>query len=241
MTLTRLKVRYRQSLLGWLWAVLQPLALVVLYGAIFSHLATSRPTPYALFVFAGVVPWAFCATSISTAASGMLAHQHLIKQVYFPREIIPLSFVAASLFDLLFAMGVLLAAASYAGSTPSWALLGTLPILAILVLLVAAICLLISALQIGIRDISVALPLVLQVLMFTAPVVYPATIVPAWLQEFYWLNPLALLIEAFRSAVLDAATPRVGDLVYCAGLALVALTVSYLLFKRTETAFVDEA
>jgi lipopolysaccharide transport system permease protein len=242
MTATRLKIRYRQSVLGWLWAALQPLALMVLYAAIFSHVLgyDTALMPYPLFLAAGLLPWSFCSTALSTAATGMLAHHSLMAKVYFPREIVPLSYVAAALFDLLIASLLLLAMMLiYHVPISPVALIG-LPIAATLALHTAATCLLLASLQIYVRDINVALPLVLQVLMFTTPVVYPAIIVPQSVQAFYWMNPLAILISDFRQAVVGRSVPHVGGLLYCVLLGLVFFLVTYSIFKRHESKIVDE-
>jgi lipopolysaccharide transport system permease protein len=242
MTATRLKIRYRQSVLGWLWTVIQPLSLMVLYAAIFSHVLAydTASMPYPLFLMAGLLPWSFCSTALSTAATGMLSHHSLMAKVYFPREIVPLSYVAAALFDLLIASVLLLGMTLiYHVPISPLALFG-IPIAAILALHTGATCLLLVSLQIHLRDINVALPVVLQVLMFTAPVVYPAVIVPHSVQAVYWMNPLAILISDFRLAVLGRAAPDFRGLLYCVLLGLVFFLVAYSIFKWHESKIVDE-
>jgi lipopolysaccharide transport system permease protein len=242
MTATRMKIRYRQSVLGWLWAVLQPLALMLLYAAIFSHFAgyNTAPLPYPLYVMAGLLPWSFCSTAMSTAAGGMLSHQPLMAKVYFPREIVPLSYVAAALFDFMIALLVMLGMLlAYGMPISPWAL-SAIPVIAILTLHAAALCLLLSAMQVRIRDINVALPLMLQILMFTAPIVYPATAVPQWFRPVYWANPLAILVDDFRHAVLEGRVPAASGLVYCAVTGGVFFLLAYWAFKRLEAKIVDE-
>lgn len=242
MTATRLKIRYRQSVLGWLWAILQPLALMVLYAAIFSRAIgyDTSPMPYSLFLMAGLLPWSFCSTALSTAASGMIAHHSLMTKVYFPREIVPLSYVAAALFDLVIASVLLLAMMLIYGVPVSPLALIGVPIAVIMVLHTAATCLLLSSLQIYVRDINIALPLVLQVMMFSAPVVYPGTIVPQSVQAIYWKNPLAILISDFRLAVLDRTVPNAGGLLYCLLVGLIFFLAAYSIFKWHESKIVDE-
>jgi lipopolysaccharide transport system permease protein len=242
MTATHLKMRYRYSLLGWCWAVLQPLALMVLYTLIFSYLVRYKDasSPYALFVFAGLTPWAFFSTSISTSAAGMLSHRSLMATVYFPREIVPISFVIASLIDLTIAFIVLLMMMAYYSISISWTVFFAIPIFGILSILVLSICLIVSSMQVRIRDISVALPLLLQVLVFTAPIVYPASAVPAPIQSLYWFNPFAILVQSFREAVIGGGVPRAGDMVYCAVTAAVCFLISYLIFKKIEPTIVDD-
>ena len=242
MTVTRLKMRYRYSLLGWFWALLQPLTLMIIYSLIFVHLInySTKALPYALFVFAGLTPWAFCSTSISTAVAGMLSYRSLMATVYFPREIVPISFVVVSLIDLGIAFVVLLLMMLYYSVPIAATALLALPILVILAIFVIAICLIVSSIQIRIRDISVVLPLVLQVLVFTAPIVYPASSVPASLESLYWLNPFAILVQSFRDAVVTGVIPPTGDLLYCIVVAVACLLISYLIFKKIEPTIVDD-
>jgi len=242
MTVTHLKMRYRYSLLGWYWALLQPFTLMVLYTVIFSHLASYNDIarPYALFVFAGLTPWAFCSTSISTSAAGMLNHRSLMATVYFPREIVPISFVIASLVDPAIAFVVLLSMMSYYSIPISMTIMLTIPIFVVLAILVTSICLFVSSIQVRLRDISVGLPLVLQVLVFTTPIVYPASAVPVALQSLYWLNPFAILVQSFREAAIDARIPQAGDMLYCTVIAVVCFLISYLVFKKIEPTIVDD-
>jgi lipopolysaccharide transport system permease protein len=242
MTLTRLKMRYRYSLLGWGWALLQPLSLTAVYGLIFSHLTGDKPEPlpYTLFVFAGLTPWVFCSTAISTAVAGMLNHRTLMATVYFPREIVPISFVAASLIDLVIAVGLLFLMMLYYRIPISVTALFILPIFLILTVFVISICLLLSSIQVRIRDISIALPLILQVLVFGAPIVYPASAVPLAFRSLYWLNPFAILIQSFRDTVISGRRPLVSDLLYCTVMAITCFLISYLIFKRIEPTIVDD-
>jgi lipopolysaccharide transport system permease protein len=241
MTLTRLKIRYRYSLLGWGWALLQPLSLMILYSFIFSHLVNrNEPLPYTIFVFAGLTPWAFCSTGITTAVAGMLSHRPLMMAVYFPREVVPISFVVASLVDFVIAFIALLSMMLYFSISISTTVLLAFPIMTILMVLVVALSLLLSSIQVRIRDISIALPLILQVLVFTAPIVYPASSVPVALRSLYWLNPFAILIQGFRETVVDGGVPLAGDLLYCAVVAVTCFVVCYLIFKRIERTIVDD-
>jgi lipopolysaccharide transport system permease protein len=235
-------MRYRYSLLGWGWALLQPLSLMIVYSLIFSRVVSdgTRSLPYTLFVFAGLTPWAFCSTAISTAVAGMLHHRPLMAAVYFPREIVPMCFVFASLVDFGIAgVGLLLMMWYYSVPISITALLA-LPILSILIVLVVSMCLLLSSIQVRIRDISIALPLILQVLVFSAPIVYPASAVPLAFRSLYWLNPFAILIQSFRDTVVDGKIPFTGELLYCATLAVICFLISYLIFKKIEPTIVDD-
>ena len=242
MTINRLRVRYRQSWLGWTWAVLQPLAFMAVFTIAGSAIG-ARPTAgvaYPLFILASLPPWAFFATSLSTSMAGVLANSSLISKVYFPREILPLSYVFAAVADLVIATALIIAALACAGHSIPLTVFGLLPVCVILTLYVVALSLLLSITQIGFRDIAIGLPLLLQVLMFTTPVLYPMSAVPGHWRALYELNPLALLVEAFRGALLGLHSVSAEQLVYAAAVGSVLLGLAYLVFKTLETDIVDK-
>ena len=241
MTLLRLRTRYRQSLLGWLWAVLPPLVLAITYTLVFSKAIglASGDLPYALFVLSGLVPWMFFSTSVSTAAAGIVTHRYLISRVAFPRETIPLSYVAAALLDLGVGMLMLAAMTCYFGISPTLSVLYAIPVIGILVICSAAAALVLSSFQARFRDIGIAMPLLLQVLMFTTPVVYSPAVVPESFKAIYFANPLAILMQAFRQAAVSGVSPDAGDLIYCGTVSIGCLIFSYILFKRLDATLAD--
>jgi lipopolysaccharide transport system permease protein len=242
MTINRLRVRYSQSWLGWLWAILQPLAflafLSVAGAAVSGH--STAGIAYPLFILASLSPWAFLATSLSTSAAGVLASRSLIAKVYFPREIVPLSYVFAALADLAIATALAIVALACTGHSIPATAITLLPICLILIIYSAALSLLLSIAQIGFRDIAIGLPLLLQGLMFTTPVLYSLEAVPAQWRAVYALNPLALLVEAFRGALVGKQIVSAEQLVYAAVLGLVLLGIAYFIFKTAEPDMVDE-
>jgi lipopolysaccharide transport system permease protein len=241
MTLLRLKVRYRQSILGWAWAVIPPLVLTFTYAVIFGkvmHLS-SGDMPYGLFVFAGLVPWTFLSTSVSNATSGMVQHRYLISRVSFPREVIPVSYVATALVDLGVISLMLLAMVVYYGVSLSGTAVYLIPILVVLVICTTAIALCFSAIQARVRDLGIAMPLLLQILMFTTPIVYPSDIVPDSVRGLYFMNPLAVLVEAFRQAAVQGVCPDVGRVLYSAVISSIMLALAYTLFKRLDATLAD--
>lgn len=242
MTVNRLRVRYQNSWLGWAWAVLQPLAflafLTVVGSAIGGHSTTA--VPYPLFILASLSPWTFFATSLSTAAAGVLSSRSLIAKVYFPREIVPLSYVLAALVDLAIATALTMAALACSGHSIPATVVELLPISLILIIYAAAFALVLSIAQIGFRDIAIGLPLLLQGLLFTTPVLYPLSAVPAQWRTLYELNPLALLVEAFRGALIGTQNIRAEQLVYAAVVGLILFGTAYFIFKTAEPDMVDE-
>lgn len=242
MTMSRLRVRYQNSWLGWAWAVLQPLALLGFLSVVGVAIG-GRPTSgiaYPLFILASLSPWTFFATSLGTATAGVLNSRQLIARIYFPREIVPLSFVLAALADLVIATALTVAALLVAGHGIPATAVQLVPISAILVLYAAAFALLLSIAQIGFRDIAIGLPLLLQGLMLTTPVLYPLSAVPEQWRAIYALNPLAVLVEAFRGALVGDQAIGIGQFVYAAVAGLVLFAVAYFVFKTAEPNMVDE-
>lgn len=242
MTLNRLRVRYQNSWLGWTWAILQPLAFLGFLTVVGSAIGgrSNSDVPYPLFILASLSPWTFFATSLSTAAAGVLSSRALIAKVYFPREIVPLSYVFAALADLVIATALTMAALVYSGHSIPATVIQLLPISLILVIYAAAFSLMLSIAQIGFRDIAIGLPLLLQGMLFTTPVLYPLTAVPAQWQTTYELNPLALLVEAFRGALIGKQNISAEQLVYTAVVGLILFGIAYFTFKTAEPNMVDE-
>jgi len=240
-TAMRLSVRYKQSLLGWLWAVLQPLALMISYTAIFSRVARlpSEGIPYPVFVLAALLPWGFFSSSISGATLGIVNYGNLVMKVYFPREILPLSYIAAALFDFFIACLMLALLMLYYRTPVTWNALYALPILGILIVFTAAVSLVVSAVQVRMRDVSMAMPLFLQVLLFATPVVYPLESVPVSLRRIYLMNPIAVLIDSFRHVLLHGGPPN-GVLLGMATLITIATSIlAYVSFKTLEATMAD--
>src|SRR5215469_5429972 len=158
----RLKVRYKQSILGWMWAVLQPLALMGIYTFVFAHVTkvNTDGIPYPAFVFSGLLPWIFFSSSIMNAVQGIVAYPSLLTKMYFPREIIPLSYLAAGAADFLIASVILAGILAHYHVAPTWNLLYSIPILLILGGFAAAIALFFSAVHVRFRDVGLALPFI---------------------------------------------------------------------------------
>lgn len=241
LSLHRIHVRYKQSALGLAWAVLQPVSLMLVYWLIFA-LITKVPTegpPYLIFAYTGLLPWLYFSTALTNATNGLVSHAQLVTKVYFPREIIPLTYVAAALFDLFIAALVLGVLLFYYQVPLTLNVLYTVPILMVLTCFIAAGALFLSATQVRFRDIGVALPLLMQLWLFATPVVYPLSAVPARLQPFFQLNPLTGLIENFRRVVLRGEAPDLSVLAISALVSLGLFVLAYVYFKRVEATMAD--
>lgn len=237
----RIKVRYKQSLLGIFWAILQPLALMLIYTVTFSLIAKmpSDGTPYPVFTFVALLPWTYFATAVTNATNGLVSHSQLVTKVYFPREILPLTYVIAALFDLLIASSVLVGLLVYYRVALTLNALYAIPIIGVLTLFATAMSLFFSATQVRFRDIGMAMPLLLQVWMFATPVVYPLSAVPERLRPFYQLNPMVGVIDNFRRVVVQGATPDFGVLGISALVSVVLLVAAYVYFKNVEATIAD--
>lgn len=241
LSLFRLKVRYKQSMLGWAWAALQPLALMGIYTFVFAHVTrvNTGGAPYSIFVFSGLLPWIFFSSSITNAVHGIVAYPGLLTKMYFPREIIPLSYLAAGVTDFLIASMILAGMLAHYRVAPAWNLFYTIPILVILGAFSAAIALLLAAVHVRFRDVGLGLPFVLQVWMFATPVVYSLQSVPTRFRSFYMLDPVAVAIDSFRGAVLYGRAPNARMLTEAGLEMIVGLTLAYALFKSAEATMAD--
>jgi lipopolysaccharide transport system permease protein len=236
----RISVRYKQSLLGGLWAVLQPLAMMIVFTAVFSRLVRmpSQGVPYALFAFTGLLPWTFFSGAIGSGTGSLVTHAHLITKVYFPREILPLSYVVSALIDLALGATILVGLLVFYRVHISFDVVMIIPIIAALSAFTLAGGLVLSAIQVRVRDVGIALPIVLQLWMFSSPVLYPLSAVPAEWRPFYILNPLAGFIDAFRATVLGLPLDT-GALMSAVVTTTLLLPLAYAGFKRVEVTVAD--
>jgi lipopolysaccharide transport system permease protein len=241
LTVHRIKVRYKHSVLGLAWAILQPLSLMLIYTVIFSVIAKvpSENVPYAVFAYAALLPWTFFSSSLTNATTGLVSHSQLVTKVYFAREILPLTYVSAAVFDFAIASSFLIALFFYFGVGLTIYALYAIPIFLLLVILATAFSLFLSAVQVRFRDIGVAMPLLLQIWMFATPVVYPLSAVPQRLRGIYALNPTVGVIENFRRVVLQGVAPDLYSLAVSAIVAAILLPLAYLYFKRVEATMAD--
>ena len=241
LSIHRISVRYRQTLLGVAWAVLQPLLMMTIFVVVFSKLAKmpSEGTPYALFAYTALLPWLLFSTGVTNATGSLVNHSALITKVYFPREILPLTYVAAALFDFCIGLVALSALMTWFQVPFTPAIIHLVPVVALLAAWIVAVSLVMSAAQVRWRDIGVAMPVMVQVLMFVSPVIYPLSVVPEAWRPFYLLNPMAGIIDAFRDVLLHGQQPDATPLGYAFVVTACALPIAYLVFKRTEATMAD--
>lgn len=241
LSLHRIKVRYKQSVLGVSWALLQPFSLMLIYTLVFSLFARmpSEGAPYAVFTYAALLLWTYLATSVGNATNGLVSHSQLVTKVWFPREILPITYVIAALFDFTLAAALLGGLMFYFGIGLTMQALFAVPIVIVLTVFIAALALILSATQVRFRDIGVAMPLLLQLWMFASPVIYPLSVVPARFRGWYQLNPMAGLIENFRRVVLQGQPPDYHLMLTGALISLALFVIAYIYFKQVEATMAD--
>jgi len=237
----RISVRYKQTSLGVLWALLQPVMMMAIFTAVFSILAKmpSDGTPYALFAFAGLLPWTFFSTSVTSGTNSLVAHTQLITKVYFPREILPITYLIAGLFDFAIGFVVLIALMAWYSFPLAAVAWNLLPIVGLLAAWILSVSLVLAAVQVRFRDIGVALPVLVQILMFVSPVIYPLSLVPDAWRDWYLLNPMAGIVSSFRDILLHQSAPDPYPLRIAFFVTALALPAAYLFFKRAEATMAD--
>jgi lipopolysaccharide transport system permease protein len=236
-----LKVRYKQTVLGAVWAVLQPLVAMVVFTIFFGHLAhiESQGAPYAVFVLAGLVPWTLFSSALTQASMSVASNQALVTKIYFPRLIIPIASTLANVVDFLLSCLVLAAVMAYYGVVPTvW--VAILPLLFLLTMASAlAAGMWLAALNARYRDVQYTIPFLVQVWFFLTPIVYSVNLLPARFTFIYGLNPMVGVVQGFRWALLGQADHVGPLLILSCGIVLAMLVGGLAYFRRTETIFAD--
>jgi lipopolysaccharide transport system permease protein len=235
------KVRYKQTILGAAWAILQPLMTMVILTLIFGKFAKipSDGLPYPLFAYTALLPWNYFSQAVSRSGASLVGSAHLISKVYFPRLIVPISAAVGPLVDFAIAFVVLVGMMIWYGIAPTWGMLA-LPLLLFLALLTAlAVGLWLSALNVRYRDVGHTIPFLIQFWMFASPVAYPVSLVPEKWRLLYSLNPMAGVIEGFRWAVLGKETPDFSVMTLSAVVVVAILIGGLVYFTRVEQTFAD--
>jgi lipopolysaccharide transport system permease protein len=247
-----IRVRYAQSAIGVGWAVIQPLFSMIVFTIVFGKLAqvSSDGAPYALFSFAALVPWTYFANALTDGVDSLVSNAHMLQKVYFPRLLLPMSAVVAKLLDFGIALALLFILMACFLRPPTWGVV-LLPLLVLMMVVAASgLSMWLTAMAIQYRDVKHAMHFVVQLLMFAAPVVYPASLIPKtyalggvtiYPRLLYALNPMVGVIEGFRSALLGT-TEMPGDLVGIGtASALVIAVTGALYFRSKERLFADVA
>ena len=242
-SLREIKAKYKQALLGVSWAIIQPVVLMAMMTAVFSYFARipSDGLPYPLFLFTALLPWQFFSGTLARGTGALANQSALITKIYFPREALVLASLSAACVDFAIATLVFIALLVYYGLTPTATWLWVVPTLAIQIALSLGLMLFLAPLNAVYRDVGQAVPLLTQVWMYASPIMYPASLVPANIRPYYLLNPMAAIIESYRSAMLRNQMPELLSLGWAALLAAVLLVSGYAYFKHVEKSVADVA
>ena len=234
------KVRYKQTLIGFLWAIIQPFLKMVVFSIIFGGLAKmdSEGFPYPIFLYAGLLPWQFFGSSVSRSGESIVGSANLIKKVYFPRLIIPVASVGACLVDFAISFIILIVMMLYYSIIPTLSTFMILPLVLATIFTALGVGMFISALNVAYRDFRYVLPFLVQIWMFLTPVIYPTRIIPENWRWLILLNPMAGIVDAYRSAILGKSFEW-GSLGISMGMAVAIFLCGLMYFRKTERYFAD--
>ena len=236
-----IKVRYKQTIVGAGWAVLQPLITMIVFTLLFDRLAKipSDGLPYPIFAFTALLPWTYFSQAITRSSASLVTSANMIKKVYFPRLIVPIAAALSPMVDLAIAFTVLLGMMAWFRIVPTWGILA-LPVFLLLALMTAlAVGIASSAINVRYRDVGHTIPFLIQIWMFASPVAYPVSMVPEKWRFLYGLNPMAGVIEGFRWALLGTQSPDFQIISISAAAVLFLLTCGLFYFNRVERFFAD--
>jgi len=236
-----IKVRYKQTALGVLWAVLQPLLTMVVFSLFFGRLAgvPSNGVPYPIFSFAALVPWTFFSYGLSQAANSLVTDEQLVRKVYFPRMVIPVATVLSGVADFGLAFLMLIGMMLYYSIGLTWQALWVAPLLLLAFITCLGVGLWLAALNVQYRDVRYTVPFLTQLWLFATPIAYPSSLLPEPWRTLNGLNPMAGVVEGFRWALLGTDTAP-GSIVQVSVVAAVVLLVGGMFyFRRMEDTFAD--
>jgi lipopolysaccharide transport system permease protein len=239
-----MKVRYRQTLLGAAWAVIQPLTAMVIFSLVFGRLAglDSQGVPYPVYTYAALLPWTLFSAVLTRMSGSVVGNASLVSKIYFPRVLIPLASIGAALIDFLVAFAILVVMMLGYGMPVTWRLLALAPLTAVALATATGVGLWLAALNVRYRDVNYVVPFAIQILQFASPVAYGTAVIAAEWPEWTWLyglNPLVGVIEGFRWALLGTDWTPGGLVAMSAVLSLALIVGSLAYFHRTEHLFAD--
>ena len=240
LTWREISIRYKQTLLGFAWAIIQPLMTMIVFTVFLGKFAKmpSDGVPYPVFSYLGLLPWSYFANALTRSSSSLVANANLLSKVYFPRLLVPLSGTLSALVDFTIAFLVLAALMLWYGIVPSASALALIPLVVLTALASIGVGLWLAALNVRYRDVQHAIPFLVQIWMYATPVVYPSSIVPSRWRILFALNPMTGIIEAYRSTVLGRPTDWAA-LAVSTGAIAVLLVFGIWRFSRMEREFAD--
>jgi len=234
-------VRYKQTVVGGAWVILQPLIAMGMLTVVFGYLmrVPSGGVPYPVFAYTALLPWSYLAQALSRGGGGLVANAGLVTKVYFPRLLIPLSSVVTPLVDFVFTLLIFFGLTAWYGIAPSWRLLAMPAFLMLAVATALGVTLFLSALNVKYRDVGAVIPFITQIWLYGSPVIYPTSVVPERWRTVYALNPMVAIIDGFRWSLLGTAPPDSAMLGSTVVLVAATLLGGIIYFRRTERTFAD--
>jgi lipopolysaccharide transport system permease protein len=241
LALKQIRVNFKQSFLGVFWAILKPVCTVVILTVVFSRIAKfpSDGIPYPLFSFGALLPWTFFTTTVGAGVPSLLSNVHLIRKIYFPREVLTLSAIIGALLDVFISAMIFIGLLFFYKVGITLHMFFIIPIIAIEFIFGFGLALLIGTINVWYRDATQATGLLLQFWMYLTPIIYPFSMVPEKFRALYVLNPMVGVVEGFRNAVIKGIMPDAGLLGISAAIAVVTFTIGYSVFKSKEFDFAD--
>ncbi len=236
------KVRYKQTLIGASWAMLQPLMAMVIISFVFTTVTTidTGDIPYPIFTYTGLLPWTFFASGIARASGSMVGGASLITKVYFPRMYLPVSAIFGGLPDFALSFVILIGLMLYYSIFPSINVIWLLPLLMVLIIITGTgIGLWLAAINVHYRDVRYLVPFITQFWLYLTPVIYPTDKLSSGWQIIYGLNPMVGVVEGFRWALLDMGNPPGPMMIVSISTSVILLITGILYFRRSETTFAD--
>ena len=236
-----LRGRYKGSVLGFLWTFLNPLLQLVVYSIVFSTIMRSGIDKFYLFLFVALVPWLFFSASLTGGATSVIAQSNLVKKIYFPREILPISFVTTCFVNMLYCFLVVFAVILFAGRPISFqALLCLPPVMAVEYILALGFAMITSALTVYFKDLEHILSIVAMAWMYLTPILYPITMVPPQYLPLFMLNPMTPIIIAYRDILYYGQIPQLSTLFHALAVGLISLAAGWYIFHRLARRFAEE-
>lgn len=241
LTMREIKQRYKQSVLGYAWVILNPFFQMLVMAFVFSIIMRipNLGVPYPIFLYAGLLPWTLFSNSLISTTNSLVGNAGLITKIYFPREIFVISAIMAKIVDFLLASTIFIAFMIYFQVSATWNLLWVIPIFAIQQLFTYGLSLFLAAANLFYRDIQYLLGLIILIWMYLTPVIYSTELFPEKYRWIFQLNPMAVIINAYRQVILAGGIPNLRSLAIALVLSVILLIGGYKFFKKLEGVFAD--
>lgn len=240
MVLTDLRTRYKGSFLGFLWTFINPLLMLVIYSMVFSSIMRMNIENYPMFLFVAILPWIFFSSSIQNSAGLVLRNNSLVKKIYFPREILPISVVIGGLINYLFGLCIMIPACIIFGVKMTSAVMFFPVLLMVYTFITLGLSFIVSALNVYFRDLEHIISFLIQLFFYLTPIVYSVDYVPAEFQFLYKINPLSFMIESFRGIFFYGVLPPIDKFIMYAAVSVVVLIGGWFFYHILQKRFAEE-